>query len=130
MRYRCVDAQEAAGFSVAAACSAAGVTRSAYYAWRTSAQEPSERQREEARLLGEIRRIHTRSAGVYGSPRVHAELGRRGWRVNHKRVERPHAHPRHRRAPAPPAPQPHQARSGRGTRPGPAGPTVRPRPAG
>jgi putative transposase len=28
------------------------------------------------------------SAGTYGSPRVTAELGRRGWRVNHKRVER------------------------------------------
>jgi len=89
MRYRCVDAQEAAGFPVAAACPAAGVTRSAYYVWRTSsAQGPSERQREEARLVGEICRIHTRSKGTYGAPRVHAELGRRGWAVNHKRVER------------------------------------------
>ena len=89
MRYRCVDAQKAAGFPVAAACTAAGVTRSAYYAWRTStAQGPSERQRKEARLVGEIRRIHTHSKGTYGAPRVHAELGRRGWRVNHKRVER------------------------------------------
>jgi transposase InsO family protein len=88
-RYRCVDAQKAAGFAVAAACKAAGVTRSAYYAWATSAAHPAaERQREEARLAGEIRRIHTRSRGVYGSPRVTAELRRRGWRVNHKRVER------------------------------------------
>jgi transposase InsO family protein len=39
-------------------------------------------------LVGEIRRIHTRSGGTYGVPRVHAELGRRGWMVNHKRVER------------------------------------------
>jgi transposase InsO family protein len=89
MRYRCVDAQKAAGFPVAAACQAAGVTRSAYYAWATgTAQGPAQRQREEARLVGEIRRIHARSRGTYGSPRVTAELGRRGWSANHKRVER------------------------------------------
>ena len=89
MRYRCVDAQKAAGFPVAAACQAAGVTRSAWYAWAArAAQGPSQHQREEARLVGEIRRIHTRSGGTYGVPRVHAELGRRGWMVNHKRVER------------------------------------------
>jgi putative transposase len=39
-------------------------------------------------LVGEIRRIHARSHGTYGAPRVHAELGRRGWSANHKRVER------------------------------------------
>jgi putative transposase len=89
MRYRCVDAQKAAGFPVAAACTAAGVARSAYYAWTTrAAQGPSDRQRQEAGLVGEIRRIHARSRATYGAPRVHAELGRRGWAVNHKRVER------------------------------------------
>jgi putative transposase len=88
-RYRCVDAQKAAGFPVAAACQAAGVTRSAYYAWTTvTTQGPAERHREQAKLVSEIRRIHARSHGTYGSPRVTAELGRRGWRVNHKRVER------------------------------------------
>jgi putative transposase len=89
MRYRCVDAQRAAGFPVVAACQAAGVTRSAYYAWTAGAtQASSERHREEVRLVGEIRRLHARSRGVYGSPRVTAELRRRGWRTNHKRVER------------------------------------------
>jgi putative transposase len=39
-------------------------------------------------LVSEIRRIQTRSGGPYGVPRVHAELRRRGWAVNHKRVER------------------------------------------
>jgi transposase InsO family protein len=88
-RYRCVDAQKAAGFPVAAACTAAGVTRSAYYAWTTRAgQEPSERHRQEVRLVSEIRRIHTHSHGTYGAPRVTAELRRRGWAANHKRVER------------------------------------------
>jgi putative transposase len=88
-RYRGVDAQKAAGFPVAAACTAAGVARSAYYAWAARAtQRASEHDREEARLVSEIRGIHARSGGVYGSPRVTAELGRRGWRINHKRVER------------------------------------------
>ncbi|HTE66275.1 MAG TPA: IS3 family transposase [Candidatus Binatia bacterium] len=88
-RYRCVDAQKAAGFPIAAACTAAGVTRSADYAWATSAaQAAAERQREEARLVTEIRRIHTRSKATYGAPRITVELRRRGWTVNHKRVER------------------------------------------
>jgi putative transposase len=88
-RYRCVDAQKAAGFPVAAACRAAGVTRSAYYAWTAcAARPPAERHREQARVVSEIRRIHARSRGTYGAPRITAELGRRGWRVNHKRVER------------------------------------------
>jgi putative transposase len=89
MRYRCVDAHKAAGFPVAAACQAAGVTRSAYYAWTTRAmQGPSDHDREEARLVAEIRRIHARSGGTYGVPRLHAELCRRGWTANYKRVER------------------------------------------
>jgi putative transposase len=65
------------------------VTRSAYSAWTTrTTQGPSDHDREEARLVGEIRRIHARSGGTYGVPRVHAGLGRRGWNANHKRVER------------------------------------------
>ena len=88
-RYRCVDAQKAAGFPVAAACQASGVTRSAYYAWAARrAQGPSAAKQFEAELVSQIRAVHTDSHGTYGSPRVHAELGRRGWRVNRKRVER------------------------------------------
>jgi putative transposase len=45
-------------------------------------------EQAETVLVAEIRAIHTDSHGTYGSPRVHAELGRRGWRVNRKRVER------------------------------------------
>jgi putative transposase len=88
MRYRCVDAQKAAGLPVVAACTAAGVSTSAYYVWTASAQGAAERHREEVRLVGEIRRIHARSGGTYGTPRVTVELRRRGQAVNHKRVER------------------------------------------
>ena len=88
-RYRCVDAQKAAGFPVVAACQAAGVSASAFYAF-TAKGEQGQRAAEQAQaeLVTKIRTIHAGSAGTYGSPRVTHELRRRGWRVNHKRVER------------------------------------------
>jgi transposase InsO family protein len=39
-------------------------------------------------LVAEIRVIHARSRGAYGSPRVAGKLHKQGRRVNHKRVER------------------------------------------
>ena len=88
-RYRCVDAHKAAGFPVAAACRAAGVSASAWYAFTAKCKQgPSAAEPTEAELVAEIRAIHTDSGGTYGSPRVHAELRRRGQTVNRKRVER------------------------------------------
>ena len=88
-RYRCVDAQKAAGFPVVAACRAAGVSASAFYAWAAK-REQGQRAAEhaQAELVAKIHTIHAESGGTYGSPRVTHELRRRGWRVNHKRVER------------------------------------------
>ncbi|MBA3330673.1 MAG: IS3 family transposase [Actinobacteria bacterium] len=51
-------------------------------------RQPSGRAAEDARLLGLIGESHRRGRGTYGSPRVHAELRRRGVRVGRKRVER------------------------------------------
>ena len=80
-RYRCVDAQKAAGFSVVAACRAGGVSRSAFYAGAVKGEQgPRTAERGQAALVAEIRTIHRQSSGTYGSPRVHAELRRRGWR--------------------------------------------------
>ncbi len=88
-RYRCVDAQKAAGFPVTAACGAAGVSASAYYAFTARHRHGSSAaEQADAELVTQIRVIHTDSHGTYGSPRVHAELRRRGQRVNRKRVER------------------------------------------
>ncbi len=87
-RYRCVDDQKAAGFPVAAACRFAGVSTSAYYAWRHRGdQGPSTRQRADAQLLADIRRIHKASGDTYGAPRVTMQLRRDGRRVNHNKVE-------------------------------------------
>jgi putative transposase len=88
-RCRCVDAQKAAGFPVAAACQAAGVSTSAFYAWVASCRRGlSPGDYKQAELVTEIRSIHQESDGTYGSPRVHAELRRRGRPVNRKRIER------------------------------------------
>ena len=86
-RYRCVDARKAEGFAVRAACDAAGVSPSAYYAWHADAQHRREREDADAALVAEIRAINAAHDGTYGSPRVTAELRDRGWVVNHKAVE-------------------------------------------
>ena len=80
--YRFVDAQKAEGFPVRLVCSVLGVSPSAYYA---SKQRPRSGpvQMAEAALVDEIRAIWRQSAGTYGSPRVCAELRRRGRVVNH-----------------------------------------------
>ena len=67
-------------------CRALGVSESGYHAWR--ARPPSRHARRDEELLEEIRRIHERSRGTYGAPRVHAELQEMGIRVGRKRVAR------------------------------------------
>jgi len=54
---------------------------------RSTQRYARHRPSDEAQLLAEMRRIAGRRPR-FGSPRIHAELLRRGWRVNHKRVER------------------------------------------
>ena len=49
---------------------------------------PSAAEVVEVELVREVRGIHADSDSTYGSPRVTAELRRRGRCVNHKRVER------------------------------------------
>jgi hypothetical protein len=85
-----VDAQKATGFPVAPACKAAGVTHSAYYTRtaRRPHRNPLSASSRRPGWVAEICRIHARSKATCGAPRVHAALRRRGWAVNHKRVER------------------------------------------
>jgi putative transposase len=72
---------------VTAACAVMEVSTSAYYDWAArQAQEPSEAERRDARLLALIRKIHGEHPD-YGSPRMTEELARRGEPANHKKVE-------------------------------------------
>ena len=67
-------------------CTVLDVARSSFYAWRTRCQ--ARRSQEDECLLSEIVHIHAESGEVYGSPRIHAELRRRGRRHARKRVAR------------------------------------------
>ncbi len=87
-RYRFVSTMKAEGFPVDAACTVAEVSTSAYYKWLGRAASPSEAELAEAYLVNQIRDIHADSDATYGSPRVTAALRRRGYCVNHKRIER------------------------------------------
>jgi putative transposase len=49
-----------------------GVSTSGYYAWRD--REPSERAKEDEKLLELIVKYHRRSRGNYGAPRIHQDL--------------------------------------------------------
>jgi len=61
---------------VAQLCSALGVSRSGYYAWRSREASAAEARRET--LTAEVAEVHAQMKGRYGSPRVHAELVARG----------------------------------------------------
>jgi transposase InsO family protein len=67
-------------------CRLYGVTRAGYYAWRS--RERSERERQNEGLVAKIRTVHAESRGIYGSPRVHRVLRKRGHRVGKNRVAR------------------------------------------
>lgn len=67
-------------------CQKLEVSRSGFYAWLRRA--PSERSRRDRRLAQLIAEHFDESNGVYGSPRIHALLRRRGERVGRKRVVR------------------------------------------
>jgi putative transposase len=62
------------------------VSPSGYYAWRD--RPLSERARANQKLVTEIRDIHAASRQTYGSPRIHAELLARSFRVGKNRVAR------------------------------------------
>ena len=83
--YRFVDCEKAA-FPIVTMCRVLGVSPSGFWAW--SKRPPSKRARADAALAGDIRRIHVRSRGTYGVPRVHAELRYEGTRCSRKRVAR------------------------------------------
>jgi len=67
-------------------CRLQKVSVSGYYAWRTRPESP--RAKLDRELLPEIKRIHAQSKGVYGSPRIKAELASEGCHVGRNKVAR------------------------------------------
>jgi putative transposase len=83
--FRFIAAKKAT-FPISLLCQVLGVSRAGFHAWEPRA--PSPRARSDAWLSERIRQIHERTRGVYGAPRVHAQLRLEGVRVSRKRVER------------------------------------------
>src|SRR6059058_2274692 len=68
-------------------CRVLGVNRTGFHNWERRA--PSDRALTDAWLVEKIKRIHEGCRGVYGAPRIHAELRlEHGIRVGRKRVAR------------------------------------------
>lgn len=85
MKFAWID-QHQADWPVAWQCDTLDVSRSGYYAWRQ--RPPGSRAARRAALVEQVRRAHADSRGLYGSPRVHAELRARGVTCNVKTVAR------------------------------------------
>ncbi|XXZ27535.1 IS3 family transposase [Sorangium sp. So ce321] len=85
MRFEFIDAEKA-HYPVLVLCAVLLVSRSGYYGWAKRSE--SARAKSDAQLSAQIRAVHHKSCGRYGSPRIHAELRARGMRVGKKRVER------------------------------------------
>jgi transposase InsO family protein len=81
-----IEAEEAAGHSVKRCCELFEVSRAAHYQRRK--HECSDRDISDGELLEQIRQIFAESDGTYGSPRVRAELNKRGVRCGRRRVAR------------------------------------------
>jgi putative transposase len=67
-------------------CETLNVSVSGYYAWRK--RPMSQHQREDGQLAERIQAAYYANRGVYGSPRVHAELHAQGITCTRKRVAR------------------------------------------
>jgi putative transposase len=84
--YRFISAEKART-PVSLACRWLGVSRSGYYEW--AGRSPSDRALTDAWLTDRVRAIHRAHRGVYGAPRIHADLRMaHGIRISRKRVER------------------------------------------
>lgn len=67
-------------------CRKAGVSRAGFYAWRK--RQPSARRTSDAAMTERVLEVFQEMRGLYGSPRVARELGRRGIHVGRRRVAR------------------------------------------
>lgn len=63
------------------------VSKSGYYAWVKRAKAPlTEKQRQDKGLDQTIFQAFVKNLGVYGSPRIYAELQARQYHVSQKKI--------------------------------------------
>ena len=85
MKYACIERCRNR-YSIQLMCRLLGVSRSGFYAAKTRPE--SARSKQDRELVKEIKRVHTQSKGVYGSPKIQAELVDEGFSVGRHRVAR------------------------------------------
>jgi transposase InsO family protein len=86
MIFRVIRDHLAPEFTVSDCCRVLRVSVSGYYRWRRS--PVGKRQTRRTELVEQIRVVHEASRRTYGSPKVRAELLKRGVRLNRKTVAR------------------------------------------
>jgi transposase InsO family protein len=74
--------------SILLLCELFEVSPSGYYDWQKRRQQPGLREKENQELRQEIKSIHERSRGTYGSPRVLADLRKDGGKHGRNRIAR------------------------------------------
>lgn len=72
------------GIPYAVSCRALGVSQAWFYKWVRGDVSPRRARRQ--RLAGEVKRLFWARRGLYGSPRITAELRELGWRVSENTV--------------------------------------------
>ena len=85
MRYRCIHRRRRQ-YPVNMMCRVLKVSRSGFYAWRLRPE--SQRAKTDRHLIRVIRRLHAESKGVYGSPKITADLKDEGYRHGRHKVAR------------------------------------------
>ena len=78
---------EKAGFPITRMCELLEVSRSGYYKWRADRDAgPTPSQQRRTELDAKVAAFHAASDGVYGAPRIQADLRADGERVSRKTV--------------------------------------------
>jgi len=85
VKYACIERCRDR-YSIQMMCRLLCVSRSGYYASKTRPE--SARAKKDRELIKEIKRIHTESKGVYGSPKIRDELVDEGFSVGRHKVAR------------------------------------------
>lgn len=85
MKFEAIKACEA-DFDISVMCEVFNVSRSGYYAWLN--RDASAHSKQDAELTVRIKAISQANRGVYGSPRIYAELKAQGVKTSRKRVAR------------------------------------------
>ena len=85
MKFEAIE-QSKAEFPVSRLCDTLDVSESGYYAWLK--RPPSRRDEENAVLKDRIYALWKQFRGIYGAPRIYAELQAQGIRVGRHRVAR------------------------------------------